>query len=235
MTHSNDSLNPISLAVKNLELAIEEAEVSVGKTDKFVLFDNTLMRVREALSLIRQHQAAQGDVVSALKRLVDLKEHKDAHGKNNWYAKNQKDAWDQAKEAIAAMNMGEPPTTSGAVAYGAKTVSAVSPANPYEKVREWRKEDQQREISDVMLNMKSMIAAEEACENAYGETSHQLMKALHAGIVAYLRATVPVMVSLKQCVEALRLYSYPRGNKQALCIDIIEFLKGKGVEVKYVA
>lgn len=47
----------VSEAVKMLELALYEAEVSVGQTDKFALFDNTLERVKEALEALAPSKA----------------------------------------------------------------------------------------------------------------------------------------------------------------------------------
>lgn len=40
-------------AIRTLELAIYEAEASVGRTDKYMLFNNTLERVKEALLALR--------------------------------------------------------------------------------------------------------------------------------------------------------------------------------------
>lgn len=52
--------------------------------------------------------SAELPIYCALKRLVDLKNHKSLHGKNNWYIKNQKGAWEQS---VAALNMEDGPAT----------------------------------------------------------------------------------------------------------------------------
>ena len=70
-------------------------------------------------------QPVGSSIRNALKRLVDLKAHKDAHGKNNWYVKNQKDAWDQAKSALEA------PERESRLHHLEVLLSAVSDATQY--------------------------------------------------------------------------------------------------------
>lgn len=60
--------------------------------------------VLEVIAIIRQHTAAP-DVASALKHLVALKIHKEEHGETDHYKEMKPIAWDNAKAAIAAMNM----------------------------------------------------------------------------------------------------------------------------------
>lgn len=75
-------------------------------------------------------------IYCALKRLVDLKAHKDAHGKNNWYIRNQKDAWDQAKAAIDSLGNTSDGVSHVWIDLGKDDVTYIAP-------------DQQREISVV--------------------------------------------------------------------------------------
>jgi hypothetical protein len=88
---------------------LERVEASVAAS---VYHDDQLQNITrdQAMKIVRYTLAAlpdsgmEGQLASALKRLVDLKTHKDAHGKNNWYVNNQKAAWEQAQQALQRFN-----------------------------------------------------------------------------------------------------------------------------------